>query len=137
MAGEDDFLGRGWAFPPSFSKTEKTNTMVSAEKDIQESLMILLTTTIGERFLQPEFGCDLGSYLFESIDVTTKNVIKDKIRTAIIYYEARIELDQVRFIPAAEPGEGRLNIEITYTVRATNSRFNIVIPYYELTGGSI
>lgn len=133
MAKENDYLGKGWSFPPRFKRQEKSIHMVEAEQDIEQSLKILLSTRIGERFLQPEFGCNLEDLLFENLDLTTRKLVEDRIKTAVLYYEARIDLEKVSFVTAGET-EGRLSLELTYRVRATNSRYNMVIPYYELTG---
>ncbi len=65
---QQSFLGTGWAFPPTFTKGPQSIVMVSDEADIRQSLEILLTTSIGERFLRPEYGCDLRRYLFEPLD---------------------------------------------------------------------
>ena len=61
---ERSFLGRGWSFPPTFSKSTQNLLMTSDEEDIQKSLEILLSTTIGERFLQPAYGCNLENFVF-------------------------------------------------------------------------
>lgn len=136
MAQDKDFLGKGWSFPPRFDRQKKSGHMVEAEQDIEQSLKILLSTRIGERFLQPEFGCNLEDLLFESLDLTTKKLVEDRIKTAVLYYEARIDLENVSFVSAGE-AEGRLAIDLTYRVRATNSRYNMVIPYFELTGARL
>ncbi len=61
-------LGTGWSFPPAFDKGSNTAVMVSAEKDIEQSLEILLSTSLGERVMQPDYGCNLKDYQFESVD---------------------------------------------------------------------
>jgi uncharacterized protein len=125
----DDFLGRGWSFPPGFDAQLQEVEMTVKKEDIEKSLRILLTTTTGERIMQPKYGCNLEELLFESLDTTTKTLIKDKIRTAILYFEPRIDAKKIELNSQNEL-EGELLIEIEYVVRATNSRFNFVFPYY-------
>ena len=125
----DDFLGRGWSFPPTFNAQLQAVEMTEKKEDIERSLQILLTTTIGERIMQPKYGCNLEQLLFESLDTTTKALIKDKVKTAILYFESRIEVKKIELNSANEL-EGELLIEIEYVVRATNSRYNFVFPYY-------
>jgi phage baseplate assembly protein W len=127
------YLGRGWSFPPAFSRERAGVDMLEEEADIASSLEILLTTAQGERTMLPEYGCDMDEMLFESIDTRMKTLMTDKIETAILYHEARIELEAVT-LDAARNLEGMLVIEIVYRVKSTNARFNFVFPYYKLEG---
>lgn len=133
---QNDFLGRGWSFPPSFDAVLQTVEMTVQNEDIRRSLHILLTTTLGERVMQPRYGCNMEELLFESLDTTTKTVIRDRIKTAILYFEPRIEVERI-FLNTTSALEGELLIEIDYLVRSTNSRFNFVFPYYRNEGTEI
>ena len=83
MERDKAYLGTGWSFPPAFDKATKTVSLVSAEKDIDESLEILLSTSLGERVMQPEYGCNLKDYQFESMDNSFLGFIKDLVERAI------------------------------------------------------
>ena len=136
MINEKSFLGTGWDFPPSFDKAGASTAMISNEGDIQSSLEILLTTRPGERVMRPDYGCNMDELLFESLTTTFKTYIKDLISTAILYHEPRIELNKLEIDDTGEL-EGRILILIEYTVRATNSRFNFVFPFYRAEGTEI
>ncbi|MFH0783132.1 MAG: GPW/gp25 family protein [Pseudomonadota bacterium] len=123
------FLGSGWSFPPTFSLAEKGVEMTSDEEDIRKSLEILLSTSRGERILQPEYGCNLQELLFEPMSTTLKTYVAVLIEHSILHFEPRINLKSVRIEPAP-PGEGRVDIVIDYAVRTTNSRYNLVYPFY-------
>jgi phage baseplate assembly protein W len=123
------FLGRGWAFPPGFSPQSKTALTVSEDEDIQQSLIILLSTRLGERVMQPLFGCNLHSMTFEKADKSTITFLRDDIEAAILYHEPRIKLVDIQIRPAADLDE-RIFIDIIYVVRATNTRSNLVYPFY-------
>jgi phage baseplate assembly protein W len=123
------YLGRGWSFPPNFLVTPGKVTMVQEEEDIQQSLHILLGTRPGERPLQPDFGCNLDVMLFEPLTTTLITIVKDLIRTAILYFEPRIDLLSVS-IDTRDALAGQVLIELSYLVRSTNSRFNFVYPFY-------
>ena len=129
MAVDQSFLGTGWAFPPEFDQVSKNVRMVAEEDDIRESLTILLGTSPGERIMQPTYGCALRSMVFETITESTLTVIKDLIERAILFFEARITLTSID-IDTAKSAEGRLSIALEYTIRATNSRSNMVYPFY-------
>lgn len=135
-AGKMDFLGKGWSFPPNFDMDTQTVDMTEKNEDIRKSLQILLTTTVGERVMQPKYGCNMEDLLFESLDTTTKTLIKDRIKVAILYFEPRIDVTRIELNPRNEL-EGELLIEIDYMVRATNSRFNFVFPFYRNEGTEI
>jgi phage baseplate assembly protein W len=128
MSEELPFLGSGWSFPPRFHKDSRSVGMSSGVQDIHESLEILLSTTLGERIMQPTYGCNLKDYLFDPLDASLDAFLKDLIKTAILYFEPRIHLDRVSL--TSEPLEGRVTIELDYRVRGTNSRYNYVLPFY-------
>lgn len=135
MAGERSFLGTGWDFPPTFDRASRSVEMLSDEADIRSSLGILLSTDVGERVMQPRYGCNLNRLLFEPLDLTLQAYMRDLIRTAILYFEPRIILDDVNLVP--EPLEGRVLIEIDYTIAGTNTRNNFVYPFYKEEGTQV
>lgn len=136
MATGGDFLGRGWTFPPQFEPTLQGVVMAEREVDIAQSLQVLLTTSVGERIMEPRYGCNMEDLLFESLDTATLTLINDKINTAILYFEPRIDVQRMD-VNTARLSEGILLIEIDYIVRATNSRFNFVFPFYRTEGSEI
>lgn len=127
------FLGRGWSFPPVFDRTAGGVEMLEQEADIASSLEVLLTTTIGERIMAPDFGCNLEDLLFEQLDTTLKTLTADRIETAILFYEPRIEVEKISLDTNGEL-EGVVLIEIIYRVRSTNTRYNFVFPFYKTEG---
>jgi phage baseplate assembly protein W len=126
---QDDFLGKGWGFPPTFIPSLQGIEMTEKEEDINRSLHILLTTRVGERIMQPKYGCNMDEMVFEPLSTTIKTLIKDKIKTAILYFEPRIDVIAIAMDTANEL-EGEILIEIEYVVRTTNNRFNFVFPFY-------
>ncbi|MCD2449920.1 GPW/gp25 family protein [Methylicorpusculum oleiharenae] len=130
------FLGRGWSFPPSFSFASCTVDMTEAEADIVASLEILLGTAQGERVMLPQYGCNLQELLFETLDTRMKTLMADKVESAILYHEPRIELEKVSLDDSLAL-EGVVLISVTYRVKTTNSRFNFVYPFYKQEGTDI
>ncbi len=133
---ESNFLGTGWSFPPSFNIQKQSVEMVSEIQDIKQSLHILLSTVIGERVMQPKYGCNVDELIFESMNTTMKTLIVDKIKTAILYFEPRIDAKRIEIVPQNEL-EGELLVEIDFEIRGTNSRFNFVYPFYDTEGTEI
>jgi phage baseplate assembly protein W len=110
--------------------------MSENDQDINESLHILLNTTLGERIMLPGYGCNLIDLLFENIDLTIKTIFKDQIETAILYHEPRIDPIKIQIIDEGAL-EGRVTIHIEYKIRITNSRHNVVFPFYKLEGTEV
>jgi phage baseplate assembly protein W len=128
MPFDDPFLGTGWSFPPTFDAGLAEVEMTSGVADIEKSLEIIYTTALGERIMNPAFGCSLEDMVFEPMNTSRITYIENLLRTAILYHEPRIDADKIEVIP--DDFEGILLIKIGYTVRTTNSRFNFVYPYY-------
>ena len=131
-----EYLGRGWSFPPTFNRQRGGVDMLEDEADIASSLEILLTTALGERTMLPQYGCNLDELVFESLDTRMKTLMADKVQTAILFFEPRIEIETVR-LDDSQQLEGLILIEVVYMVKATNSRFNFVFPFYKLEGTDI
>jgi uncharacterized protein len=122
-----DFLGTGWKFP--FNVDSRGKMGVSSYEDgIKESILIILGTAKGERLMRPDFGCDIFKYTFCSMNTLNINLIESTVLEALIKWEPRIEVISVKAKP--ESGEGKLMITIDYQVRANNTRFNLVYPFY-------
>jgi len=128
----NSFLGTGWSFPPEFNKVSNSVELVSGIEDIDQSLNILLSTALGERVMQPKYGCDLTDYVFESLNSSVIGYLKDRVTNAILFYEPRIRVEQIEISSSdsMELIEGRFTISIQYFVPGTNSRFNYVYDYY-------
>lgn len=125
------FLGRGWSFPPEFFKDASGNAgvyLAEGVDDINQSLEILFSTALGERVMLPEYGGDLNDLMFEGIDISLLTRIKDRVRKAIIFFEPRIKLDDVKTL--ATESEGVIMLVIEYTIISTNTRNNMVYPFY-------
>ncbi len=129
MAGDASFLGTGWSFPPTFAAGGGDVEMVSGTDDIEQSLAILLATRRGERVMQEEFGCDLGEFLFAEISQGTISRLRSVVADAILHHEPRIDLNEID-VSDSQAQAGLLLIRIDYTVRATNSRYNMVYPFH-------
>lgn len=134
---QKSFLGTGWGFPPTFTNiTMNQLTMVSDIEDIKESLYILMHTIPGERLMLPEYGCNLRLLVFENIDAAFNNEIQDVIFKAILRYEPRIKFNFTT-IDTSDQLDGIVYITIDYNIIATNTRNNIVFPFYLNEGTNI
>ena len=125
------FLGRGWAFPVAVD-THGAISMAEYEEDIRQAIHIILGTNLGERVMRPDFGAGLRALLFEPINTSTMALARHCVEQALILWEPRIDSVGVEVRP--EPKRGRLNIEVRYRVRSTNTFYNLVYPFYVQEG---
>ncbi len=132
----DSFLGRGWAFPPAFNYDRGTLETVEEEEDIQQSIHLILGTIPGERVMFPGFGCSIRNFVFESNDPTHKTMLKDAVYDALLYNEPRIKIEKIE-IKDETYEKGLILIHITYTIIITNTRNNMVFPFYFKEGTNL
>jgi phage baseplate assembly protein W len=121
------FLGRGWAFPVVVD-AQGAIAMAEYEEDIRQAIQIILGTDPGERVMRSDFGAGLRALNFEPINTHTMALARHRVEQALILWEPRI--DSIGVEVRAEPPIGRLEIEIRYRVRRTNTFYNLVYPFY-------
>lgn len=126
---DNKFLGTGWAFPPEFAASGKDVAMVSGEEDIKQSLQILLSTSLKERMMHPDFGCDLNQFLFEEVDDRFISDLSNMVSRSLLMHEPRIQVNKVS-VADVDTDNSVVQISVEYTVRTTNNRFNLVYPFY-------
>jgi phage baseplate assembly protein W len=121
------FLGRGWGFPVCLRRGDVATA--EFDDDIRQSIRIILGTNPPERRMRPDFGAGLVAFVFEPVNVTTMALIETRVRESLVDWEPRIDVDAVTVTPDAQQGH-LLLIEVRYRVRATNTRANLVYPFY-------
>ncbi|MEO1053668.1 MAG: GPW/gp25 family protein [Bacteroidota bacterium] len=132
---DNSFLGRGWAFPVTFTKGSYTAELSEDEQDIKESLIILLSTSLGERVLRDDYGANLEDMLFEGISVTTATIIINRLKKGIKFHEPRVKVEDIDMVP--DVVNGLIEVTIIYKIIATNTRTNLVFPFYLNEGTNI
>lgn len=129
----NDVLGSGWRFP--VGSNDRGGIALSAhEQKVRESIILILGTAKGERVMRPDFGCAIHEYVFAMIDTSTLTMIKSAVREALVRWEPRIEVLEVKATSAPATNH-ILAIHIDYRVRATNTENNLVYPFYLKPGG--
>ena len=136
MDQEKSFLGRGWSFPPTFSKEMADIEMVSKEEDIRQSLKIFFNTKIGERIMRSNYGCVVHEYLFEKAESSILDKLAFELQQSLRFYEPRIMVIDV-IANKSDVINGLVDFEIIYEVNSTNVRDNIVFPFYINEGTEI
>ncbi|MFJ6675401.1 GPW/gp25 family protein [Actinosynnema sp. NPDC091369] len=123
-----DFIGRGLAFPVHTDATGSV-ALVGGEREIVESIRLILATAPGERPMRPEFGCAIHDLVFAPADAATAGRIAYEVRLSLERWEPRIALTDVS-VGFDEVDQGTLLIDIRFALRGTNDPRNLVFPFY-------
>lgn len=124
----NSFVGQGWKFPLLPDETGGLG-FVEGDINVEQSLRLLLLTDLGERVMRPDFGCAAPRLVFAPGSVQSLGLLETTIRDAVRDWEPRVDLEEVRAEVDLED-ETRVIVNISYTVRRTNTRNNLVFPFY-------
>jgi phage baseplate assembly protein W len=128
---EHSFLGSGWAFPVTFTAGNYQVDLNANEKNINDSIDIILMTKQGERCFEPLFGSGLQHFFFKKMDETLRGEIEEAIKISLLHNEPRITVNDVEVeIDYNELIKGVTKVSITYTYNQTNTRHNYVFPFH-------
>jgi phage baseplate assembly protein W len=128
------FLGVGWAYGVRPRGDGRDVELAEHEEDVRQAVRIILETGRGERVMRPDFGAGLDDFMFEPLNTTTRALIKHRVEEALITWEPRIRVEAVEVV--LSPSErSRADVRIEYSVRATNTFYNLVYPFYAREGG--
>ena len=131
------FTGAGLdAYGPTGLSTTPTGqvAMVDGAGAIRQALMLLLSTVSGDRLMRPDYGSYLHRLLFANNDQTTAGLAIHYVRQAVHRWEPRVSIIDVDADVDPEI-DSRLNITLTYRIRATLSTETLVYPL-DLEGGT-
>lgn len=135
LSQNQDFLGKGIAYPFSFVR-QTGSTLVSTSTSenrvhIRQSIEQILGTWKSERFMNPEFGCDMRRVVFEPNTSVAKGLLRHFVYDAIRRWEPRVELLGIDFDDAqTDAGRNELPARIRYRIIATQVEDNLVYPFY-------
>lgn len=125
-----DFIGAGWAFPAGVD-TRGGVALVRGDTELVQAMRLILSTYPGERPMRPDFGSRLRDFVFRSADTATVAELKQEVRTALLRWEPRVDVHDVA-VRTHPDDQASLLIDITYVVKGTNDRRNLVFPFYTI-----
>ncbi len=126
---ESNFWGTGWAFPIVFNAGDFKVETSSRHFNIEDSIRVLLGTSKGERSNNLNFGSGLNQFLFSSMNETLKGDIIQVVKDSLLKYEPRIHVLKVD-VEFKDELSGLVEISINYEINHTNTRHNLVYPFY-------
>ncbi len=126
----NELVGRGWSFP--VAPGARGNIALSSDYfDIDESISLILGTSIGERVMRPNFGCRIHELVFDPVNGETLGLAKRYVEDALGWWEPRIDVLGITVTAdLSQASVGRLLIGITYRIRATKDERSLVYPFY-------
>lgn len=117
-----DILTSGIMHPNEFSLISGNTNIIKDLKSVQQSIRLLLTTAKGELFGDPNFGCNLYSYLFDYDGEVLYQMIKDDIVNTLTEQETRVLVSVSDITISSNESKKTLNINIKYSIRYTDYR---------------
>jgi uncharacterized protein len=93
---------------------------------ILQDLQLLLLTNFGERVMRPDFGCNLGSRIWDNLDSVANSGERD-ITIAINKFEPRVKLLKVQSL--INRTRGLIFFNIRLLIKETNTEANLVFPF--------
>ena len=134
MANDSDFLGQGWMFPLA---VQNTGIALAADADdVRQSILLILSTSPGERVMLPEFGTSLNELVFAPMNQATFTLAETKVTQALEKWEPRITQIEVN-VEQDTSAAGQLLIQIQYMIRGSNVAQNLGYPFYLQGGGDL
>jgi phage baseplate assembly protein W len=125
-----DFVGAGWAFPLNVSPRGGIE-LVRREVELEQAMRLILATYPGERPMRPAFGSRLRDFVFRPADAATAAELAEEVRNALLRWEARVDIELVDVRPDRDD-RSVLYIDISYRIKHTNDRRNLVFPFYTI-----
>ena len=129
MSGAD-FVGQGWSWPAGVGHRGGI-ALVSGDTELGQAIRLILGTALGERPMRPAFGCGIHDLVFDPSDSTLAGLVAHEVRASLLRWEPRVDVEdvQVTFDPDRP---GLALIDVSYLVRTTNDRRNLVVPFYSI-----
>ena len=128
-------IGSGFSFPMQVDALGSVE-MSSDDENIRQSMMLILGTAPGERMKRPTFGCAIHDILFQPNTSVTAATIEYEVKRALLEFAPRVYDIEVDAMPDPME-ESRMNVTISYTIRKTNTKSNLVYPFYLRKEGEV
>jgi phage baseplate assembly protein W len=125
-----DFVGNGWSYPVGVATTGGI-ALVSGEVELTQAMRLILGTALGERPMRPQFGCRIHDLVFDPSDASLAGLIAREVRASLLRWEPRVDVEDVA-VTFDPDRPGLVHIDVSYLVRSTNDRRNLVVPFYSI-----
>ena len=83
---------------------------------IEQHLMLVLGTQLGERFMRPDYGLDSQGYLFGSLDEVAAQRLQIEIEHALTNWEPAIIVRAISVLPDRENNTLQVTVDFSLQV---------------------
>ncbi|MBW4507280.1 MAG: GPW/gp25 family protein [Scytonematopsis contorta HA4267-MV1] len=122
-----NYIGAGFSFPINVN-VQGSVQLSNNTPNLEESIIIILGTKLGERLYRPNFGSRLSELVFEPMNTKTLLTVRLYVEEALETWEPRIIINNILTIP--DPSTGRVEVEIIYTPKDNYEMRSLVYPFY-------
>ena len=130
----ETIIGRGWAFPLGVD-SRGVISLTNEQSEIEQAILIILSTPIGTRVMRPTFGSRLHELVFAPNNSQTVAQARRYVEEALGMWEPRIQVRNVEVLPDTLDGnDGKLLIQISYEIKASHDPRSLVHPFYLIPG---
>jgi phage baseplate assembly protein W len=103
------------------------NSTYSTIEQIKSNLVNLLLTNKGERVMNPEFGCDLRTVLFEGIIDDTLDSIRSLITTNVAIFVPEVTITNIDI--TKEEDYNTISVSLKYRVNISGTPDQITVQF--------
>ena len=115
---------RGFSIPFRIDPNTGGVVQASGTAKLQENIVHILLTRIGERVMRRRYGGGLQQLVHDPNDAVLRTLLQHQIARALGEHEPRIQLQQVE----VSQHEGVLRAELRYVIRQTQELQALVTP---------
>lgn len=133
--GELLYLGKGAYFPFQITNAGSTRLAwceIGEYTKIAHSVMQILGTQIGSRYMLRDFGSNLGALVFEPLNISLINRVESEIMTSLRKWEARLE--DLTVDASIDNANNRLIVKVSFSIAGTVGEGSLVFPFYRERG---
>jgi phage baseplate assembly protein W len=99
----------------------------TTKDQIKSNLVNLLLTSVGERVMNPNFGCELKRFVFEGISENNISDLKISINNSISLYIPEITVSSIDVI--SNKDNNLIDVTISYVLNISNNADQVTVQF--------
>ena len=103
------------------------NSTYTTKDQVKSNLVNLLLTDVGERVMNPTFGCFLRRFLFEGITENNMNELKTSLVNSINTFIPDITVESIDVV--ANTDYNLINLSVSYTLNISQTPDQVTLQF--------
>lgn len=103
------------------------NSTYTTKDQIKSNLVNLLLTDVGERVMNPSFGCNLKRFLFEGITDENSNLIANSVADSIAIFIPEITVTSISVVPNTD--YNTIDVNVNYILNISQSPDQVTVQF--------